>query len=300
MKYESFIKSCWQLLSWILQIRYNLYEKEKLINMNKIKKYFYLFIGFLISGCTSSDATKTLRYNGLVIKGNIQTDKKDTVFIGPIEYYDLSGRMISKVNYKGNKKFGIDSQYSSTGTLKQETNYFYRDENGVNKIYDDSGHLISTGNYFHGLVAGPQLQFKQDSIFFFKFVNFENWELYSCRFIDGQAIEKGNLLNYITHYVLVDGKKQLKIFIYLINPPHKELTYTLYKKNLTTGDSVVITSINGKQNFYDDFNIDLPSDKERLYFNVKAYYPKEDITVPNILQKNQEDLRLPTEFSNNN
>jgi len=256
-------------------------------------KIRYLFLTLSILSCANDLRSKKIIYRNYYVKGDITFSGKDTVFNGPIEYYDKEGDLMSIINFKENSINGKAIDFYKNGKPKQEEEYSCGVKNGITKAYDSSGRIISEINFFAGLVAGRQIVYKSDSSYFYKFVNLEDWPLYSCRYENNQAIENGNLLNYFTHYKEIDGIMKLELFIYLIDPPHKKLTYELYDKDIKKNDSTIVHSFTQNLGFFQKIQLDIPKENHKYFFQVESFYPTENVRIKDVLKAYQKELRLP-------
>ncbi len=261
--------------------------------MNKKTFITIVFFSLYYLSCKNEPHTKRIGYGEYSIEGDIKIAGKDTIFNGPISYYDKAGSLMAIVNFKDNKINGKAVDYYRNGKLKQEEEYENGVKNGITRVYDSTGKIISEINYFSGLMAGSQTTFHSDSAYVYKFVNLEDWPLYSCTYENNQAVERGNLLNYFTHYIESNGEKKIQLFIYLLNPPHKEITYKLYYKDLKSNDSIVVQSLSYHDGFFQILQLDIPKADHKYFFGVEAFYPKENVKVKDILKDYQKELKLP-------
>lgn len=250
----------------------------------------------LIAGCSHSNV-KEMKVGDVDVKGNIRIEGTDTVYDGLMQFYDKDGYLMSAVNYEDGKINGAFIDYFRNGKIRQESQYFYGEQNGVFNIYDSLGNLIDALNLFHDIAAGPQVTYKGDSISIYKFASMDGFYLYTYTHENGQAIERGDLLTYVAHHVYGDDGKTLvlQLFIYLLDPPNRELTYKIYDKDTVTNDSTLIDELSAKKDgFFQSLIVPLPKANHKYYFRVQAYYPKQDSTVGNILKEGEMDMNMPT------
>lgn len=249
--------------------------------------------------------TRVITEGEYTVKGNIKITSNDTLFEGPIEYYNKKGQIVSSSNFHYNYLNGLYRTYYDNGKVELESNYYYDKEHGESKVYDSTGKIIFKNNYYYGRELGSTYNYQNDSVYYYRFLSFDGWELYSCRYNKDSAaaiIENGSLLNYITNYKDVGGVTKIELFIYLVNPPHKKITYKIFDIDLDKADTSLVSKITVYDSA-DQFKIlylDVPKPQHKYYFKGDAFYPKENVTIENILEEKERDLRLPrARYSNN-
>lgn len=254
------------------------------------------FILLFCSNCKENDE-KEIQWNNLTARGKIELINGDTVFNGLIRIYNSDSNLISLANYVKNKKEGKSEYFFSNGIKSEETYYESDLKNGVRKLYDSTGKLIESKNFYFGRAMGDLTIYnaKLDTFRLYKFSNFEGIELYSCYWNENSKIvESGNFLIATSKYHLIDDSLKLSIFLYIVNPPHKQFKYELIYKNLLTNDSASIFKVSSGRAMFKEFIIDKPKENYVYLWKVDAYYPSENITVYDILNKADAQLILPT------
>ena len=258
-----------------------------------------IIIGILISSICSFFSCKTdlstkIAYGQYFIEGNIKIIGQDTILNGHITFYDSTGNLVFITNYKDGIMNGLSKEFYKNKKIKQEVNYFYGIQHGITKDYDSTGEIIYQTNYFHGLKSGSQLSYRNDSCKLYAFSNFEDYILYSCNYInDSTIIETGGLLNYITYPIRVDSSNKIELFLYLIDPPHKKITYKLYDKNLQNQDSILVKQLSAQDGFFSDLQVDRPTEGHKYYFTIEAFYPKQNKLFKNILREEKREVYIP-------
>jgi antitoxin component YwqK of YwqJK toxin-antitoxin module len=265
--------------------------------MNPVFKIILITLFSFILACGSDSESKQIKYGEFIVKGNIKIKDHDTIFDGPIEYFDTTGKLSTIINYSSNIKNGEFIDYYSNGKISQKAYYSQGNLHGIADFFDSSGKVIYESNSFYGIEVGPIKSFSEDTFKLYRFKNFEGVDLYRCGWDSSKKIiEGGSLLNYVTNYFmdLDEGKLKMSLFIYLINPPHKHITYKLFDKNINAGDSTVIFKASSKDGFFQKVYFDPPKDGHKFLWDVSAFYPSENILLKNILNEEERMLKLPT------
>ena len=247
--------------------------------------------------CSCRTKIREIRYSDHIEKGNISISKDDTVYDGLIECLSLDRKVITLITYSNNQEEGKYVDYYKNGNVCQSLNYARGLKSGIMKFYDSTGKLYFRTNYYYGIEMGPLLEINDEKQKKFRFVNFEGLELYRCvydsDYYNKAPQESGNLLNYVTRYIRIDGELKLSVFLYLIAPPHKYLTYKLFDKDTISGDSSLIISCKADTVFFRNMELDMPSQGHVYLWSVEAFYPNNNISVHDVLNENERKLKMP-------
>jgi len=257
----------------------------------------YLLIvpaAFLI-GCFSDSSVKTINYGDHTAEGNIEITDHDTIFNGVIIYRDAKSRKVtSEVNYVYNARQGVYKEYHQNGTVAQHVNYSNDKENGFADVFDSTGKLTYRTYFYYGMEVGPSIKFANDTFAVYRFNTFEGSALYRNGWdSDHQITEQGRLLNYVTTIVEDKQGMQLSIFLYLISPPHKQIKYFIFDKDTRTGDSTLVFQSNSNMEVFQKVLLPYPGNGHEYFWKVQAFYPKENITLEDILQNDEKKMKLP-------
>jgi len=193
-----------------------------------------------------------------VVEGDIRFVKGDTLYNGLIKIYNLSGKLISEINYKNNDKNGLSVNYDENGKVVGETNYYYGLKNGQQTHIE--GDMKYYNNFFYGQKAGEEIQYKNGKVYYYSCSNLEGIDIYSCTYItDTTALQGGRLLDYFTQIVARNDKKMLRFFIYLFKPPHIDsLYYEVVDNDSITGKQFNIATFNSTDFFFNDTLFNMP------------------------------------------
>ena len=251
----------------------------------------FLILEFIYS-CHSDK--KEISIGGYFMRGKINISNGDTILDGPIEYLNKNKDLRTLITYSHNKKDGRYLDYYPNGSLRQTANYSNDKENGFIRYFDSTGKLYYESNYYYGIEVGSIFSLKNGKPEKFRFLNFEGIELYRCEFNStNPPLESGDLLNYVTQYNSNEDSLKLSIFLYLVNPPHKHLTYRLYDKNLLSSDSAIIYEIKSDSSIFKKILIGPPKQNHLYLWDVEAYYPNNQIRLHNVISEKERKLNLP-------
>jgi antitoxin component YwqK of YwqJK toxin-antitoxin module len=258
------------------------------------RTWLVLFVCVLFLSC--KHRIREIEYGNYVLKGNIQVIGKDTIFDGPIEYFNSHGRIVSRINYSDNKKNGKEISFYANGIPSQESNFYYDYENGISKLYDSMGRLVQQKTYYHGIPVGSIEEFRMDTFYSYRFENFEGIPLYRCQYDTfGKIVESGNILNYVTNYGIIDGVEKVTVFLYLVDPPHKKISYKLFDVNLQNKDTILMKTVKSSTTSapFAIIYLNIPPKNHKYHFEVEAFYPKENVLLKNILTAKESDFIMP-------
>ena len=258
-------------------------------------KIFLILSMSCFFGCQNNSSLNKIKYGKFFIQGDVTIHDKDTTLNGKIDFYDSSGSLRFSQFYKNGFLDGMGKEFYKNGKIRQVVNYKCGVQNGLLTDYDINGRISISSNYFYGLRAGPQVSYVDDDPLEFKFGSLENITLYKCRYInDSTIIEDGSLLNYLTKYIKKNNSLKIDLFIYIIEPPHKMLTYKIFDKNIETGDSSIVQELNWKNGFFSEVSLDTLLQKHKYFLTIEAYYPKQKKTFYNVLKEEKRELYIPT------
>src|ERR1700677_4880420 len=184
---------------------------------------------------------KEIKENGYSIRGDIKITATDTIFEGPIEYYNSANKLVEVSNYHENKRQGKSIIYYANGKIEEESYYIGGYKSGRNVLYDSLGKLIQKANFWNGLAVGSQEFYKSDSLQIYRFVSFEGIPLYRAEYDWHKGLlESGSPLYYVSNYSDDDNLRRILLFIYIMNPPGEKLTYRIFDTDTTRKDTALI------------------------------------------------------------
>jgi hypothetical protein len=119
-----------------------------------MEKFRWSFVLLLVLSCTTEQSVEHSESNIRVIRdasGNIKsrvTVKNDTIIHGPAVIFYEGGELVStEVNYRNNRKHGIEKKYYKTGELYRERPFVDGKLTGVEKRYYKNGQLRTEVEY---------------------------------------------------------------------------------------------------------------------------------------------------------
>jgi antitoxin component YwqK of YwqJK toxin-antitoxin module len=261
--------------------------------MKLILNFWVITLTFLIVKCSDQSKIKKVKFGDHYISGDIKINGSDTVLDGQIKYFNLKDSLVSIVEYHHNVQNGKEVDYNNGRIVIRAANYENNEQNGITDNFDSAGNHFSRENYFHGLLAGPNIYYHKDSIDIYRFLSLENWEIYRSNFVNGVEVEKGSILNCLSHEIIQDNSKQIELFLYLLDLPYKKIRYSLYKKDLANNDSVLVQRLSAQDGFFKKINIDYP-DKNFSYYLVVEETPLNQIIGRKIKSKViEKEVALP-------
>jgi len=262
--------------------------------MKKVILAIILF-SVLFTHCISSDY-KAIKKDNLILEGNISFKGQDTIFQGPIKTRNANDNiLISVTNFENNKRNGPYTEYYSSGKIYSSSVYDNDLLDGKSYVYDTMGNRIYESYLYKGLHVGPVKYYNNDKIDRYHFETFEGEYLYQCEYKSSKEIlEQGNLLNYVAKYENDDNVLKLSVFLYLISPPHKRVTYKLYDKNKSSHDSVLVFSWFSDTIPFKEFVVEAPKEGHIYLWNLEAYYYNKKVSYPILLDDNMRTFRFPS------
>jgi|GEM_PF-1702714 len=248
-----------------------------------------LIFVLVFSSCFNEE--KRVQYGDYICKGNIKVIDGHPFFKGEIKFYNKSNELVFSTNYVNNLRHGISKEYYPFGGIKQELNYFYGIEHGLASDYDKNGKIIVKTNYYYGLRSGGQIIYNKRYDSMYVFSDLENYNIYSCKYInDSTYIENGGLLRYFATEVEADSRTKVRLFFYVVSPPHKELTYKIFEKNILSGDSALVAQASSTGVFFQDITLSWPKENHKYFFSIEAFYPRQNVRFKNVLAEERREI----------
>lgn len=246
----------------------------------------------MLSACNQKKVKK-IRLDEFIVEGDIKFIGKDTLFADTIKYFNEEGKLVFKSNYVNNKLEGLSLEFYPNGIIKSEASYLSNELHGIAKNYDSMGNLVNSANFFHGLQAGGQMDYIGQFDSLYTFSSLESYRLYNSEYQnDSTCIEDGHTLNYSVSPVNENGTMKYQVFVYVVEPPHKKLTYKIFDKNLVSGDSTLLAESSGGDNFFFIVKLSEPKKGHKYFFSVSAYYPIQNKTIENIIEEDKREIIL--------
>jgi hypothetical protein len=236
-----------------------------------------------------------IKVGGYKIRGHIEVIKNDTIFEGPIEYYDSSNTLVEIAEFHKNKRQGYSTAYYPNGKILQITTYLDGYKNGGSVTYDILGRISQKSNCYNDLDMGSVEFYKYGSLKVYSFLGFDGNLIYRGEYDSAKGLlETGRLLYYVSSFSDDDNKRRIKVFLYLISPPGKALTYKIFDTDTKSKDTLLLYTFR-KIDFkeFTTFYLDLPRENHKYFFEVKAFYSNGSRTVKNILKPEDCDLVMP-------
>jgi len=250
-----------------------------------------LLLIFVLTLASCSNEEKRVQYGDYICKGDIKVIDRQPFFDGEIKFYNKSNVLVFSTNYVNNLRHGISKEYYTFGGIKQELNYFYGVEHGLATDYDRNGRIGVKTNYYYGLRSGGQIIYNKRYDSLYVFSDLENFNIYSCKYInDSTYIENGGLLRYFATEVEADGRTKVRLFFYVVSPPHKELTYKIFYKNILSGDSTLVAQASSKDIFFQDVTLNWPEEGHKYFFSIEAFYAKQNVLYQNVLASDRREI----------
>ena len=262
--------------------------KGKYINI-----YFSIACFFTMASC--KNRMNEVIVDGYKVRGDIEVIKNDTIFDGPIEYYDSNNRLAERSEFHANKRQGISTAYYPNGKIWQIKTYLDGYENGESVTYDILGKITQKSNYYHDLDMGSEEFYKYGSLAVYRFLSFEGYPIYRGEYDTAKGLlETGRLLFYVSNFSDDDNKMRIKVFLYLMSPPGKALTYKIFDTDMKSKDTLLLNTFK-KIDFkeFTTFYLNLPKENHKYFFEVEAFYSNGRKTVKNILKPEDCDLVMP-------
>lgn len=251
-----------------------------------MKQYIVVLISLFIISCKQN--IHRIEYEGNYVEGNIEIVGRDTIFNGPIKYYDSSNHLLAIQNFENGLKNGRGIRYSSNGIDSMKNYYYYGLQHGQSYYYH-LGKLEMCTYYYYGRQMGPRIYNNNDNPYYFRFSDFNQTVLYECKYVkDSVSFENGSLTKYITDYIEENGVEKLHLFIPIIEPPGKKVSYILYNADLKTNNASLVKEFSSKDGFFQDAILSMPDSNHRYFLRTEVYVVKKDVT-----RFHDEDLIFP-------
>lgn len=228
------------------------------------------------------------------MKGNISVVNGDTIFEGQIQYYDSSNKIVEVSEFQKNKRNGESVVFYPNGHVRQISTYIAGYKNGQSIAYNNVGKIVKKNNKYFGLDMGPVEFYQNDSLRAYEFLSVDGYPIYRAEYDSGKGLlETGRLLCYVSTFSDDNKFRRIKIFLYLINPPGKALTYKIFDADLKSRDTFLVNTFNSDQQTFAIFYVNLPKKNHKYLFKIEALYSNSGRVVENILKPEESDLVLP-------
>lgn len=259
-----------------------------------ITRYYSFFILVFVISCRSSDDIKSIKKGDYILEGGIWVKGNDTILNGEVRTYRIGdGKLLAKATYKQNKKDGELVEYYDNGKVFSRSEFVNDIQSGATMVLDSNGAKLQQSYFYYGLPVGPVIDYKNSKESKFRFITFDGIELYNCEYKSpDQILEQGRLLNYSINSFLDENQLRLSIFLYLISPPHKKLTYNIFDKNIKTGDSLLVFSWAYDSIPFKKFTLDVPKEGHEYLWDIEAFYPFQGTRIKNILSQRDRSLEI--------
>ena len=239
-------------------------------------KFFSLLISIsiILLGCKEKDQSKRIHagefdMEGLFIDGIVPD--------GPIKYYlPNSSEVVAIKEFSKGVLHGKSFNFHGSNLI-QDVNYEHGVEVGFGRIYDSSTSALKQTVYYHyGRRMGPISSFDRfGKLLHYEFCNFEGDVVFSTE-LDSSGenyfsddIDKLDVLS--VSEILVNNKKKIQLFFYLIYPPFSNVNYSVCYLD---EDDKVIRSIEASEKNEEIFwngNLELPSKGQKLALVINKY-----------------------------
>ena len=228
-------------------------------NYRLLAKMLFLFL--LLGGCMNEHEKKRIVFGNYLAEGVIKIDK-DTVFEGPIKFYDRASKRLSyEENYRNGIAEGLSRSYFPNGKTKIQLNFRDGRELGFVNYFDTTGNLISRNYMYYGIRLGPGLDYSNGKLLNYSYYDFDHNLLFALNYdsVQGRRIDQlqKGFFYYLGYDVIHDDEFQKSYLLYLINPPKYRFDYSLVlvderyqaKKIIQTfGADLVIAKFNTVRN----------------------------------------------------
>lgn len=198
--------------------------------MNFIRLLFLLYVGFFTYSC-SPDNHRRIIVGNLYAEGDIS---KDSIYNGLIKFYDTSTQdLVSTAHYRNDTLHGLRQTYYQSKHLKSKIHYENGNPHGYIYFFDSTGLLSHKQYSYHGLKVGPIIRHEKEEPANYSFSSFENIALLSFSYdtLQGKHIDdvsdKFFFYDLLTHDTAEPSDSVSELFIYLIDPPKINLSYSL-------------------------------------------------------------------------
>lgn len=260
-----------------------------------ILNFSYFILALFITSCAEDDIREIYIEEDKYV-GNISFIDGDTIFEGSVQHF-VDDELYGVYNYHNNVLDGESLLFHSNGKISVRTNYFFGIQNGDYIIYDTFGNIIHKSYNYYGRTLGGIYYYSDNIVRKYRFNSFDGFNIYNAIYkYNGRdtVLEEGNLLNYLTNIIQDNGTYKIDLFLYLINPNHKELTYKIEKCDLITNDTMTVYQVNSAKYGvpFVTIKLDLPKKNEKYLIRGEAYYPKYD-TIVDFIEKEHMVIDIP-------
>jgi hypothetical protein len=179
----------------------------------------------------TTNETKRIVVGDYLAEGEIKIDK-DTVFNGPIKFFDRTTKKLSyEQSYRNGIVEGFSQYYFPNGKTKIELSFRDGKKFGFVNYFDTTGNLISRNYMYYGIRLGPGLDYSKGKLVNYRYYDFDYNLLFALNYdsIQGHRInqlQKG-FFYYLRYDVIHDDAFQKSYLLYLINPPKYKFDYSL-------------------------------------------------------------------------
>src|SRR4051794_11951347 len=96
-----------------------------------MKNIYFMAALFLVC-CSGKSKFNRVQTNKFILEGYFSDTSK---LEGLVKYFDLSGNLLSQINYKDGLKKGVSINYYSDGKVSDSVNFWYNKETGYWRYY---------------------------------------------------------------------------------------------------------------------------------------------------------------------
>jgi hypothetical protein len=217
-----------------------------------LKRSMVFYCVICIFSCTNTNTNyKKVTKGNFIVEGNFIND---SVMNGMMNYYDIkNNKLTTQSYYQNGEKNGISINYYSNGKVYDSVFYSHGLEDGFHYIFDSLGNISYIDYYSKGHNFGPEFYYLNGRISEYYFNTFEKSSFYSV-FYDslGKVSKESHNLNFVNPYsVEIDGKPALGVFAYFLNPPHINISYSLYLKDSVLSKDILIQKFDNSKVYVD-------------------------------------------------
>lgn len=186
----------------------------------------------LLAACQSSPIRAVNLGDGTTAEGRISPD---TVFDGPIKFYDAtSNQLIERGNYMNGIKIGMDTIYNKNGTIASKADFADGKQNGYSFHFDSNGNLVQKSYNYYGLNVGSSVNYIKDSVKEYYFYDFDENVLVYLNYDSIKGKRIGDIQPKLfffreTYYQSYNnhGVGLKSFFVYTPNPPKFDFKYSV-------------------------------------------------------------------------
>jgi len=225
---------------------------------------------FLIS-CQSKQNSTSIIVGDLVYEGNNISENflNDTVLI-----YNKNKKLLWKKTYKDNELNGISIEYHDNGIPYHIQHYSEGLKNGLSSYYNEDGKIVYSNNFYYDLPAGPLIFYDENQDpRKYHFISLENFTLLYIDYDQWTGIDEyfKKFIYYSLNNMGVGDEKAVSIFLYTMNPPKFNFTYTLCKKNIDKNQKIDTVNSISNNHFFTQLTVPSLPDDEKYVIGLKVY-----------------------------